>query len=391
MKFIHRAIFFTAVFSAVIPSSLDALEPGYISLFDRDHVNGWKQCGSGKLIVNGDITTTSYPAGSGYYGVAWYAVQTFSDFDFRVEFRSVHSEFNSGLRLRFPDPGDNPKSVSDNGYEVCINHPTAGDTYLTGGIQRAQPPTSSPLRGKNEWNELAVTAIGQRYTVKLNGKEINNFTGSRNLSGYIGLECHKSGPVQFRNVRIKDLSAAVPSTPLATIQSDPNQPRIEVIKDQGPNATEWALTPLDEAISSDIRQNLTFLREDLLDEVTKAPKANPEAYKQASDYCDKLLAALNQRELARVQAGYRAAQAEANKAISNQALDARRNYKMSWPQYAREESQRSALRENESDKADVKKERLKVEWTRRSVQMRSYLDDVYAKFREALRQPSPAK
>lgn len=58
---------------------------------------------------------------------------------------------------------------------------------------------------------------------------------------------------------------------------------------------------------------------------------------------------------------------------------------MSWPQYAREESQRAALRENEADKADVKKQRLKVEWTNRAVQMRAYLDDLYRKLRRAMR------
>ncbi len=181
-------------------------------------------------------------------------------------------------------------------------------------------------------------------------------------------------------------STSRPSAPLATIQSDPSQPRIQVIKDQGPNASEWALTPLDEAIPADIRQNLTSLREDLLDEVAKAAKASPRAYQLASEYCDKILATISQRELARVNAGYRSAQVEANKATSNQALNARRNYMMSWPQYAREESQRSSLRENESDKADVKKEQLKVEWAARAEQMRKALDGLYAQLRAALRE-----
>jgi hypothetical protein len=169
------------------------------------------------------------------------------------------------------------------------------------------------------------------------------------------------------------------------IQTDANQPRIEVVKDQGPNATEWALTPLDEAIPADIRQNLTFLREDLLDEGKKAAKSSPEAYKMASEYCDKILAALSQREIARVQAGYQAAQADANKTTSSQVLDARRNHQMSWPQFSREESQRAALRESETNKADVKKQRLKVEWATRSEQMRTYLDDLYRQVREAMR------
>ncbi|HEY1053298.1 MAG TPA: hypothetical protein VGE39_26185 [Prosthecobacter sp.] len=180
--------------------------------------------------------------------------------------------------------------------------------------------------------------------------------------------------------------ASVPAAvSLATVETDAGLPRISVIKEQGPNATEWALTPLDEAIPQDIRQNLTFLREDLLDEAKKSPKSTAAAYTLASTYCDKILAALDLRDQARVKAGYRAAQADANKTFTNQALSARRNYKMSWPQYAREESQRAALRENETEKADVKKEGLKVEWNERAQQMRAYLDTVYRQLREAMR------
>jgi hypothetical protein len=203
----------------------------------------------------------------------------------------------------------------------------------------------------------------------------------------VAFDAYAREPRPGGNSSPRVIGAGASSSPpsFTKVQTDANQPRIEVIKDQGPNAAEWALTPLDEAIPTDIRQNLTFLREDLLDEGKKAAKASPEAYKLASDYCDKILSALDQRDLARVNAGYASAQADAGKRISTQALDARRNHQMSWPQYAREESQRTALRENEADKADVKKQRLKVEWTSRAVQMRTYLDDLYRQLREAMR------
>jgi hypothetical protein len=98
-----------------------------------------------------------------------------------------------------------------------------------------------------------------------------------------------------------------------------------------------------------------------------------------------LLAALSQRDIARSQAGYQSPQTDASKRTSNQALDAGRNHQMSWPQFSREESQRSALRESEASKADVKKQRLKMEWTNRSLQDRTYLDDLYRQLREAMR------
>ncbi len=220
-------------------------------------------------------------------------------------------------------------------------------------------------------------------------KNVHILTFSADLKEFKATDSKRKN--NYRGERLDAKSLATPTSgmpalkPIPTIQSAASQPRIEVIKDQGPNATEWALTPLDEAIPADIRQNLTFLREDLLDEGKKAAKASPEAYKLASDYCDKLLAAFSQREIALVQAGYQAAQADANKATSTQALEARRNYQMSWPQFSREESQRTALRESETNKADVKKQRLKVEWTTRAEQMRQHLGTTYRQLREAMR------
>ncbi len=394
MKNLHFSFFQVILFCSLPALSLQAVEAGFVPLLDREHTDGWKQTGNGGMkIKDGVATTWVAPPGkmpgsgnSWHTGINWYMKQGFGDFDLRLEFKADEPTSNSGVFLRSPSIDAEVKSF----YEVQI-YGRAGQDQPTGSFWGLQPSSGGKLKLLGEWNELEIIAKGQYYTVRLNGQVVNQFVGNRETAGLIGLQSHPKGPVQFRNIRVKDLSAATPSIPLATIQTDSSLPRIQVIKDQGPNATEWALTPLDEAIPADIRQNLTSLREDLLDEGAKAAKGNPKAYQLASDYCDKILAALSQRELARVNAGYRTAQAEANKAIGNQALDARRNYKMSWPQYAREESQRSSLRENESDKADVKKEQLKVEWAGRAEQMRKALDDLYARFREAVRQSPAAK
>jgi hypothetical protein len=51
---------------------------------------------------------------------------------------------------------------------------------------------------------MEITAVGQKYTVRLNGKLINTYTGSRALEGMIGLQNH-TDEVSFRNVRVKEL------------------------------------------------------------------------------------------------------------------------------------------------------------------------------------------
>jgi len=165
---------------------------------------------------------------------------------------------------------------------------------------------------------------------------------------------------------------------------------IDILKAQALNAKEWALAPLDETVPSDIRQNLTLLREDLVDEGKAKPRAPIAAYSAAWQLCNALLGALDERDKARVAAGYRAAQANANQSNTSPALEARRNYMMSWPQHARETDQRTELQRQSGARVAVAGEAQKVAWSTRSATLRANLDKLYAQFREALRQ-SPAK
>jgi hypothetical protein len=181
-------------------------------------------------------------------------------------------------------------------------------------------------------------------------------------------------------------------TPTAALILDPNQPLLDTFSQLAPNASAWVLAGLDEGVPPNVRQNLTYLREDLLDEYKQKPKASQDAYKVAHQLCSTMIAALDERDQTLVRAGFRAVQADANATISgNQALNARRNYMMSWPQYAREQAQRSTLQSEAANKSQVMKEQPKVEWSTRTAALRRTLDDLYAKFREALRQSPTVK
>jgi type 1 glutamine amidotransferase len=68
----------------------------------------------------------------------------------------------------------------------------------------AQPAPEVPQKAPGEWNEMEIMAAGQKYTVRLNGKVINTYTGSRALEGMIGLQ-NPTDEVSFRNVRVKEL------------------------------------------------------------------------------------------------------------------------------------------------------------------------------------------
>lgn len=394
-----------------------------ISLFNGRDLSGWTSKGGPALfqVKDGCIVGKALP---GKTSTFLCRQEDHTDFVLTFEF-IAEPDLNAGVQFRsqvFNKDVRAPMTRQGfiaagrvHGYQYEIDTTSRGFTggvydearrgiWLGGGI--STPELASAYR-PGQWNRGRVECSGDSIKTYLNDLPAATVTDWLTPAGFIALQIHaKNRPgseVRWRNIKLLPLRpgqppppvaapvASAPTTtpafasPLASVQTDASVPRIQVIKEQGPNATEWALTPLNEAIPQDIRQNLTYLREDLLDESKKAPKSTPAAYTLASDYCDKIITALDQRDLACVNAGYSAAQADANKVISNQALSARRNHMMSWPQYAREESQRAALRENEADKADVKKERIKVEWAGRAQQMRAYLDTVYRQLREAMR------
>ena len=164
---------------------------------------------------------------------------------------------------------------------------------------------------------------------------------------------------------------------------------LQVHSQQEPNLSAWALAPIEQSIPDAIRQNIIFLREDLLDEGKTKPKASLDAYRLAYQLCVSLISALDEREKMLLKAGYRAIQANVVTPATNQALEARRNYLMSWPQYEREVQQRSdLLRVNEAAdkrKVELALQDMKLDWAKRVGELRANLDALYIKLRAAVR------
>jgi hypothetical protein len=107
--------------------------------------------------------------------------------------------------------------------------------------------------------------------------------------------------------------------------------------------------------------------------------------------CNALLTALEERAQAQTRAGYRAVEANARTGVTSPSLETDRNYKMSWPQYARENAQRQELKVQAINKAEIIKEQPKAEWVVRTAAFRKSLDAFYAQYREALREPLAKK
>ncbi len=199
----------------------------WTTLFDGTRVTGWRMStirnqpgydDPGRFELT-DGALVSRPGSD--LGLYWYTRPAPRDYELVLEFRQRALADNSGVHVRFPDPDskgyNNTAYVAvDFGFEVQIDGvgaPDGAPKHRTGAIYNIddQALTLAAARPPGEWNELAIVAVGQVYTVRLNGRQTTRFENANVARGtsqpaFVGLQAHPGeGAVGFRNIRIRAL------------------------------------------------------------------------------------------------------------------------------------------------------------------------------------------
>jgi hypothetical protein len=146
----------------------------------------------------------------GGMGLLWYYKRKFKDFILELEWKASSNEDNSGVFVRFPNPGNDPYAAVSYGYEIQIDdlaQPDGKPIHGTGAVYKFAAPSMINSKLTGEWNSLQITADKQRYTVVTNNVTvISDFTGNRLLEGYIGLQNHDDkSKVFFRNIKVREI------------------------------------------------------------------------------------------------------------------------------------------------------------------------------------------
>lgn len=179
-------------------------DDGFVPLLEGDGVNQWKQCGPGSFAVRDGVAT-----GQGGMGLWWYSGRKFRNFILRGEFRQSGPIADSGVFLRFPDPGNDPWNAVKQGHEMEIGDPDPKDpTWRTGSIYPFHASTRANTRPPGEWNQYEITCLDHNYSVRINGELVNTWTDptSRSLEGFVGIQNYNDGQtVDHRHIRIKEL------------------------------------------------------------------------------------------------------------------------------------------------------------------------------------------
>ena len=183
-------------------------------LFDGKSLQGWQIIRGGSnawSAANGVLTANKGRSG-------WIATtKEYADFQVEFEFR-LPPGGNSGLFLRTPREG-NPAFA---GMEVQILDDYAPQyaklqpaQYCASvySIAGAAPRVS---KRSGEWQKMTVLCAGRRVIVNLDGTRVaaasldehldkaKRIPGIKRTEGLIGLQ-NEHGPIEFRNIRIKDL------------------------------------------------------------------------------------------------------------------------------------------------------------------------------------------
>lgn len=227
----------------VAPDCTTQAEPetGFETIFDGTQASfdQWEHAGQGSFtLANGAMTSTNTAESPGL-GLHWFAPTQYKNFTVRMQWKTSDATDNSGVFVRFPDPGNDPGVAIERGHEIQIYDGTTGEPQKTGSIYNADREDFLASRPAGEWNDYQITVVGQRYTVCLNGKIVNEYTSNqgRGTEGFIGLQNHDpQSNVSFRNIRVKQLAEVQDIFDTIGITTEANRGNAQIYGNPSPYA-----------------------------------------------------------------------------------------------------------------------------------------------------------
>ena len=199
-----------ALLLLIFTSNFHADEPlkddGFVSLFNGVDLKGWVGNTNGYKAVEGVLICQAKKS----KGAKIYTPKEYADFIFQFEFKLTPGA-NNGVGIRAPLTG-NP---SKNAFEIQILDNSAKKyakikpTQFHGSIYKRAAAKRGHLKPVGQWNRQEIRAEKNVITVILNGVRIVDRADvaryKKPAKGHVCFLGHGS-QVEFRNIRIKDLS-----------------------------------------------------------------------------------------------------------------------------------------------------------------------------------------
>jgi len=203
---------------------LGAEEEGFVPLFNGHDLSGWVNANCAPetwTVRDGLIHCTGKPTG------AMRTERQYENFILEVEWRHLTSGGNSGVFIwgtPIAAPGvpflrGIEVQVLDHGFNVPGKnqwYTTHGDVFPIHGASM-KPfgrhngdrsfPSEERSKGFPEWNHYRIVCTNGVLRLHVNGKEVSGGEDCNYRKGYLALES-EGAPVEFRNIRIKELPSS---------------------------------------------------------------------------------------------------------------------------------------------------------------------------------------
>jgi len=191
-------------------------EAGWISLFDGKSIDNWKASDdpASFSVEDGNIVVNAKGGPSHLYYDGAVQNHVFKNFELKCDIMTFPGA-NSGVYIATEFK---PHGWPSKGYEVQVNN-SHSDPKRTGGLYNVQDVFEPPAKD-NEWFTMDIRVEGKHITVKVNDKQLVDYTEPDDVKrpdsmknrvlgngGTIALQGHDpKSKVLFKNILIKPLS-----------------------------------------------------------------------------------------------------------------------------------------------------------------------------------------
>ncbi len=193
-------------FLAACATTAKQTATGWTVLFDGSDIKQWDVIEGGDWTIDGDALVggngqnwTTNPEVTGSY---LRTKKAYGDFELSLEY-AINQRGNSGVFFR----SSKEKNPAFTGYEMQITDAHGRElNEKNSGLYDVVGLSKNVIKPSGQWNHAVIRAVGQTITITVNGENVLEHTGGRQLKGHIGLQNHdERSVVKFRNVKIREL------------------------------------------------------------------------------------------------------------------------------------------------------------------------------------------
>jgi hypothetical protein len=208
--------------AGIVQAGAPAVERGFTSLFNGKDFTGWKIAGPAESFTIKDGAIVANGAASHAYYDGAFMNHAFRNFELKVDVMT-RAGSNGGVYVltEYQDVGGSERASGrfpSKGFEIQVNN-SHTDRVRTGSLYHVSDVLDDSPAKDDEWFTEDITVKGDRITVKVNDKQVVDWTqpadwnGGREGAGRkitgpgtIALQAHDpKSTVYYKNIRIKPL------------------------------------------------------------------------------------------------------------------------------------------------------------------------------------------